>query len=212
MKVIVGLGNPGSRYDRTRHNAGFMVVDRLIARHASGETMRSRFGAGVIEARFAGEKCLLVKPITYMNRSGSPVAEAVNFYKLDPAGDLLVITDDVALAPGSIRMRASGGTGGHNGLGDIERALGTNAYPRLRVGIGAKPGFMDQADWVLSRFQEMEMGVIDPALERAADATETFVAEGATIAMNRFNSRERTDEPREDINPGWTGSGNENDN
>ncbi len=189
-----------------------MVVDRLIARHAPGEPMRSRFQSGVVEARVAGQKCLLVKPTTYMNRSGGPVAGAVHFYKLDPADDLLVITDDVALAPGSIRMRATGGTGGHNGLADIERALGTNAYPRLRVGIGAKPGFMDQADWVLSKFQEMEMGVIEPALERAADAAETFVAEGATIAMNRFNSRERTDEPRDDINPGWTGAGNEKDN
>jgi len=200
--VIVGLGNPGTRYERTRHNAGYVVADVLCSRHAPGEPVRSRFHAGVVEATVSGERCLVVKPTEYMNRSGRSVAEAVGFYKLDPSEDLLVVADDVALAPGSIRLRARGGTGGHNGLADIERALGTDGYPRLRVGVGAPPAFMDQADYVLGKFTDMEWGVVEPALERAGDAVELFVREGATAAMNRFNTKEKL--PGGDVHPGWT--------
>ncbi len=189
MKLIVGLGNPEKRYENTRHNAGFMVADCLARRHASSERVKARFRGDTLEAPIASIKCLLLKPMTYMNRSGPSVQEASSFYKIDPAADLLVITDDLALPVGAIRLRAKGGSGGHNGLSDISRVLASDDYPRLRVGIGAKPPFMDQADYVLSKFTELERDAINRAIERAADATETFVREGVEAAMNQFNEK-----------------------
>ncbi len=186
MKLIVGLGNPGAEYERTRHNAGFMAVDRLIARHAVGQPMRAKFHSGVVEAALPGAKCLLQKPTTYMNRSGLAVSEALRFYKLEPTEDLLVIVDDVALPVGAMRMRASGGDGGHNGLGDISRALGSVDYTRLRVGVGA-PGSVPQKDYVLRRFSQEQFEDLDPLLEKVADATELWAREGAESAMNQFN-------------------------
>ena len=189
MKLIVGLGNPGSQYEKTRHNAGFMVVDRLARRHFADQTPKGRFQGVVVEGAIGGERCVLLKPTTYMNRSGGSVAQAAGFYKIDVASDLLVIVDDVALPLGNIRIRMSGSAGGHNGLSDIQRALGTEAYPRCRIGIDARPGFMDQADYVLGRFTSEEMSVLEPALEKTADAAEVFVREGVTPAMNRFNTK-----------------------
>jgi len=191
MKLLVGLGNPGSGYLRTRHNVGFEVVDCLTSRHALGQPARGRFHAQTFDAMVAGEKCLLMKPTTYMNRSGLSVGEATHFFRLEAAQDVLVIVDDVALAPGSIRLRSKGGAGGHNGLADIERALGTSEYPRLRVGIGAPPGSMDQARYVLDRFNAEQWELVAPSIERAADATEKFVAEGIVAAMNEYNVREK---------------------
>ena len=195
MKLIVGLGNPGAEYDRTRHNAGFMAVDRLISRHAPTETMRAKFHAGVVEAALPGARCLLIKPTTYMNRSGQSVAEAARFYKLSH-DDVLVLVDDVALPVGAIRLRAGGGDGGHNGLADISRALGTPEFPRLRIGIGA-PGPVRQRDYVLRRFSATEMADLKPALERTADAAELWAAEGAESAMNRFNTKGSGFAPKE---------------
>lgn len=189
MKLIVGLGNPGLEYERTRHNVGFFAIDELARRHAAGQVARGRFHAALVECPIKGEKCILMKPNTYMNRSGLAVGEAVRFYKLEPASDLLVLVDDVALPTGSIRVRASGGAGGHNGLGDIERVLGSAAYPRLRIGIDRAPPMMAQADYVLGRFTEEEMGSITPAVGMSADAAEVFVESGVTAAMNRFNAR-----------------------
>jgi len=187
MKLVVGLGNPGAEYDRTRHNAGFMAIDRLVERHAAGQPARAKFHAAVTEAALPGAgKALLIKPTTFMNRSGLAVAEAVNFYKLDPAEDLLVIVDDVALPVGAIRLRAAGGDGGHNGLGDICRALATVDYARLRVGIDP-PGPVPQRDYVLRRFTPEQAEAMGPALDRAADAAELWAREGAEAAMNRFN-------------------------
>jgi PTH1 family peptidyl-tRNA hydrolase len=197
MKLIVGLGNPGKSYERTRHNAGAVAVDRLIDRHARGATSRGRFNSAVVEAPVTGMPCLLVKPTTYMNRSGAAVAEAVNFYKADPSKDLFVIVDDVALPPGALRIRPGGGAGGHNGLADIERALGTEAYARCRIGIGASPEFMDQADYVLGKFNEWDWAVVGPAIEKAADAAEVFVERGIDAAMNRFNVRPQKGEKDE---------------
>lgn len=188
MKLIVGLGNPGLSYERTRHNAGFMVVDRLARRHAPGATARGRFQSAVVEGRIGNEPCLFMKPTTYMNRSGGAVAEAVNFYKLDHSTDLMVISDDVALPCGSIRLRPGGGAGGHNGLTDVQRALGSDAYPRCRVGVDASPALIDQADYVLGRFTEEQWALVEPALERAADAVEIFVSRGMAVAMNQFNA------------------------
>jgi PTH1 family peptidyl-tRNA hydrolase len=203
MKLIVGLGNPGSQYERTRHNAGFMVVDRLIARHAPAEMARSKFGAAVVEARLpfvchkgdagetgaanADDRCLLMKPLSYMNRSGQAVAEAVRFYKLNPRADVMVLVDDIALPCGSIRLRPEGGAGGHNGLTDVERCLGTPDYPRLRIGVDP-PGIIPQADYVLGRFTEEQWKAVEPALVKAADACETWLKRGMDAAMNVHNA------------------------
>jgi PTH1 family peptidyl-tRNA hydrolase len=189
MKLIVGLGNPGPQYERTRHNAGFLAVDRLARRHMPGAIPKGRFNAALTDGAIAGERCILFKPTTYMNGSGAAVLQAVGFYKLDPAADLLVIVDDVALPTGFLRLRPAGSAGGHNGLADIERALGTETYARCRIGIDAAPPFMDQADYVLGRFTSEQWSAMDPALDRAADAAETFITSGITTAMNRFNSR-----------------------
>lgn len=202
MKLLVGLGNPGAQYEKTRHNAGFMVIDRLLKRHAEpGAVAKSRFEGLTYEASIRGERCILLKPTTYMNRSGRSVAAAVNFFKLDPKADLLVITDDVALPCGTIRVRAEGGPGGHNGLADVERALSTQSYPRLRVGVDASPAYMDQADYVLGRFTPEQEPVIAAALDRAADAAETFVAEGVVAAMNKFNAPPRPPKPPREPRP-----------
>lgn len=189
MKLIVGLGNPGLKYDKTRHNAGFLVVDRLARDYAAGETPRSQFNAATIEARVGGEKCLLMKPTTYMNRSGQSVGEAVRFYKLDPADDLIVAVDELAFPIGHIRVRAKGGTAGHNGLKDIDRILGGADYPRVRVGIGEKPAVMNQADWVLSQVTEDEWPDFESSINKAAKAVESVIRDGVDAAMNAFNER-----------------------
>lgn len=189
MKLLVGLGNPGAEYARTRHNAGFMAMDLLAQRHAPGQMPRSKFSALLLEAVVGGQRCLLMKPVTYMNRSGQAVAEACRFYKIDPVRDALVLVDDVALPCGTIRLKASGGAGGHNGLTDIARKLGSENYPRLRIGIDEKPPVMRLEDYVLGRFTEEQMDRLAPAIKLAADAAEKFAAEGIDAAMNEFNSR-----------------------
>lgn len=189
MKLLVGLGNPGADYVKTRHNAGFMAIDLLAARHGQGQTPRSKFNAMLLEAVVGGERSLLMKPVTYMNRSGQAVAEAARFYKLDPVRDVLVLVDDVALPCGTIRLKATGGAGGHNGLADITRKLGSENYPRLRIGIDEKPPVMRLEDYVLGRFTEEQMDRLTPALKLAADAAEVFAAEGIDAAMNKFNTK-----------------------
>ena len=202
MKLVVGLGNPGSQYARTRHNAGFMVVDRLAQRHAPGAVVKAKFGGDLIDASIAGERALLLKPMTYMNRSGQSVGEALRFYKLVPAEDLLVITDDLALPLGAIRIRGTGSPGGHNGLADISLKLGSDDYPRLRFGIDPKPPQMVQADYVLSRFTDDDQAALGPSLDKAAEAVECFLKDGLTRAMNRFNTKIRKTPPRQDAQPG----------
>ncbi len=201
MKLIVGLGNPGAQYDQTRHNAGFMVVDELARRFAAGEIARARFQGATVEARIAGEKCLLLKPTTFMNLSGRSVGEAVRFFKLEPAEDLLVLTDDLALPVGSIRLRAKGGTGGHNGLDDIDRALGGVPYARCRVGIGSVPKVMSQVDWVLSRFTPEELGDVQRSIVESTEAAECWVGEGIDTAMNKFNKRLPADTKKPQTHP-----------
>jgi peptidyl-tRNA hydrolase, PTH1 family len=194
MKMIVGLGNPGSQYAKTRHNAGFMVVDRVCAKHAPGAIAKARPNAAVTEATISNEKVLFVKPTAYMNRSGQPVADVLNFYKLDAAKDMMVVVDDFYLPTGTIRIKPGGGTGGHNGLADIQRCLGVDTYPRLRVGVGlqpsgGKPALMDQADFVLSRFADDEAEPLARSVDEAADAVVTFVSKGLAAAMNAHNGR-----------------------
>ena len=195
MKLIVGLGNPGSQYDKTRHNAGFLVVDALASRHASGQIAKARFNAVTLDAHIGAEKVLLMKPTTYMNLSGKAVGEAVRFYKLDPSEDLIVIVDDIALPVGHTRVRKNGGSGGHNGLSDIDRVLGGDGYMRVRLGVGQVPKLMNQSDWVLSRFMSEEREDIERGILRAADATECILDEGVVKAMNTFNTKLKKPKP-----------------
>jgi PTH1 family peptidyl-tRNA hydrolase len=188
VKLVVGLGNPGPEYEGTRHNVGFDVLDRLARRWAPGAPARSRFHGAIVEARLDEHHVLLLKPLTYVNRSGQSVAEAVRFYKLDPGEALLVVVDDAALPCGAIRLRPSGSAGGHNGLGDVEEKLGTDAYARLRIGIDA-PGAVPQKDYVLGKFRPDQRTAVEPALEAAVAATDCWVREGIATTMNRFNRR-----------------------
>ena len=188
MKLIVGLGNPGPEYDHTRHNVGFVVLDRLARRFAPGAIARSKFQGATVDANIGDEKVVLLKPLTYMNRSGQSTSEAVNFFKLNPNDDVLVIVDDVALPCGTIRLRADGSAGGHNGLIDIEQKLGTNAYARLRIGIDA-PGPIPQKDYVLGRFREDQLPLLESAIEDAVNASLLWCTRGMTEAMNRFNRK-----------------------
>lgn len=210
MKMIIGLGNPGPQYAKTRHNAGFLVIDRLLRAFAPGAPAKARFNAACVDASVGGERCLLLKPTTYMNRSGQSVAEAVRFYKIALA-DVLVIVDDIYLPVGALRLRPGGGDGGHNGLEDLQRALGSDAYPRLRVGVGlrpdgGKPPFMDQADFVLAKMSEEDEPYYADGLDKAAKAAEAFASKGLAAAMNTFNTRPdapvRPKRPRpEGLNP-----------
>jgi peptidyl-tRNA hydrolase, PTH1 family len=197
MKVIVGLGNPGREYAGTRHSVGFEVIDRLAARvgwiaraEEFDRLARSRFdGLAMDGAAGSGQeqRLLLLKPMTYMNRSGGAVRAAIDFYRLEPA-QVLVVLDDLALPVGRIRLRSGGSSGGHNGLRDIEQALGTNGYPRLRIGIDPPPQFVPGKDYVLGRFTEAQRQAIEPALDHAADAAMVWIEQGIEPAMNRFNA------------------------
>lgn len=190
MKLVVGLGNPGPEYDRTRHNVGFEVVDRLARRFGdpSNDVARNRFSGLVLEASIDGEKVLLLKPLTFMNLSGKSVAEAIRFYKMDPKEDLMVVVDDTAVECGALKVKPGGGAGGHNGLGDVSRLLGTDAWPRLRIGID-KPGPIPLHNYVLGRFSPDQKPLVDTALDLAVDAVSTWVGEGLEATMNRFNRK-----------------------
>ncbi|MCC7035123.1 MAG: aminoacyl-tRNA hydrolase [Acidobacteria bacterium] len=203
MKLVVGLGNPGAEYRETRHNVGFQVVDEL-ARRWGVDQWRESFEALAAKTAWNGEPVLLSKPLTFMNLSGRSVASLVHFYKVDPA-DLLVVADDVALPLGRLRARRGGSDGGHNGLRSVAQSLGTQAFPRLRIGVGrgdvqaadgrivARP---DMAGHVLGRFRPDEREAISAAILRAADASELFVAEGIERVMNAFNAGSDAKEAR----------------
>ena len=184
--LIVGLGNPGEKYENTRHNVGFQVVDELAERQRA-PIQKLKFKALTNLLTISGEKVLVMKPVTYMNLSGEAVRPAADFYKLPPER-ILVISDDVALAAGRLRIRAKGSAGGHNGLKSIIQHLGTDQFPRLRVGVGQKPHpDYDLADWVLGKFQGEDKKAMDAAIQRAADGVECLLKEGLDRAMNRFN-------------------------
>ena len=185
MKLVVGIGNPGVEYDRTRHNVGFDVLDRVARRLAPGEVARARFKGATLEADLDGEKVMLLKPTTFVNRSGEAVGEAVRFYKLDLT-DLLVVVDDTALPCGRLRFRPSGGDGGHNGLRNITSHLGGGDWCRLRIGIDS-PGSVPLSSYVLGAFRPDQADDIEQGLDRAADATELWLRRGLDAAMNAFN-------------------------
>jgi PTH1 family peptidyl-tRNA hydrolase len=184
FKLVVGLGNPGSKYEGTRHNIGFEVVDRL-AEGGSGARFSKKFEGQFAEVEIDFRRVLLLKPETFMNLSGRSVVPALRFYKLEPA-DLLVICDDLNLPLGKLRIRKGGSDGGQKGLRDISAQLGTDEYARLRVGIGDR-GPIDAADFVLSRFKSADRPLMDDALIVATQAVAVWVAQGADAAMNRFN-------------------------
>lgn len=190
MYLITGLGNPGKQYERTRHNMGFDTIDELVDRHripGSGIQHKAMYGKGMI----AGEKVILAKPLTYMNLSGDSVREFINYYKMDPETELIVIYDDIDLEPGQIRIRKKGSAGGHNGMKSIISQIGTQNFYRVKVGVGAKPAGWDLADYVLGRFSTKEREEADKAIEEAADAVEVILGEGIDAAMNKYNAKKK---------------------
>lgn len=184
--LVVGLGNPGAKYEHTRHNMGFLTVD-LLAEKAGIKLNKVKFKSAYNILSFAGCKCLVMKPQTYMNLSGEAVREAVQFYKI-PTGHVLVIYDDVSLPVGKLRVRPTGSAGGHNGIKNIIAHLGTDVFPRVKVGVGAPshPDY-DMVDWVIGSFSAQEKKIVDEALDRALDAAECIISRGVTEAQNRFN-------------------------
>ncbi len=186
MYIIVGLGNPGKKYEGTRHNMGFDVIDRLVYKNnipCSGSKFHSVYGTGMIGT----QKVVLAKPLTYMNLSGTAVRELIDFYKIDPESELIVISDDIDLEPGRIRIRKQGSAGGQNGLRHIVQCLGTQKFIRIRVGTGGKPEGWELADWVLSRFTMDDRALVDDAIVRAADAVAAICTDGIDKAMNVYN-------------------------
>ncbi len=188
MKLIVGLGNPGPEYANTRHNAGFMLIDRLAMQFHVGDPIsaRMKFHSQALDGTILGEKVLLLKPQTYMNKSGLAVGEAMQFYKIEPQ-DLMVLVDDIYLPVGKIRLRPDGGAGGHNGLRDIERVLSGPVYPRMRIGVDP-PGLQKQVDYVLGRFTKEQEPKLDDALHLGCDAIVCWLKNGLPKAMSLFNS------------------------
>ncbi len=184
--LIVGLGNPGREYRNNRHNIGFMLLDRLVDRHGLPGFTRRQGRALVTSGLLAGCPVVLAKPQTYMNLSGQAVGGLVRFYNL-PLERLLVCFDDIDLHPAVLRLRPEGGSAGHNGMRSIIDNLGTDAFPRLRLGVGRPPGVKAAASYVLNNLRPDEIELFDLALDRAADAVECFVQEGLVTAMNRFN-------------------------
>lgn len=186
MYIIAGLGNPSAKYEKTRHNVGFDVIDVLAGKYNINVTEkknRALCGTGII----AGQKVLLVKPQTYMNLSGESIGAILNFYKLDPASQLIVIYDDISLTPGKLRIRRKGSAGGHNGIKSIIAHAGSQDFARIKIGVGEKPEGWDLADYVLGRFSKEERSQVEEAMKDAADAVALMVSGEMDKAMNRYN-------------------------
>ena len=187
MYIIVGLGNPTSKYEKTRHNVGFDVIDAIADKYSirvENAKHKALCGTGIIE----GEKVLLMKPVTFMNLSGEAVIDAVNFYKCDSETELIVIYDDISMEPGRLRLRRKGSAGGHNGIKNIIAHLGSDKFPRIKIGVGAKPDGWDLADYVLGHFSPQDRKFIDEAITRSVDAVSTIIGSSFDQAMNLFNS------------------------
>lgn len=183
--LIVGLGNPGRQYDKTRHNAGFMVVDRL-AQELGGKFKKGRGAYEISDGRWNEASVLLAKPLTFMNNSGMAVAELVRYYQID-ISRLLIVSDEIDLTFGRIRLRPQGSAGGHNGLSSIIQYLNTTSFARLRIGIGTEFAKRDMVDFVLSRFSRNEQEELDPVLATSVGAVLSFIGDGIDTAMNLYN-------------------------
>ncbi len=184
--IIVGLGNFGMEYNETRHNAGFMAVDRLVKKNGF-DISKVKFKSKTGETLINGKRCLVLKPTTYMNNSGEAVADAMNFYKI-PIENVIVIYDDISLEPGKLRIRRKGSDGGHNGIKSIIALTGSDEFPRIKIGIGKKPNpKYNLADWVLSKFSEGDKKALEPALENAVDSLNYIVEGNIDKAMNLYN-------------------------
>ena len=190
MFVIVGLGNPGKKYENTRHNVGFMAIDALAEKYGISVTEKKHkalCGTGVIE----GVKVMLVKPQTFMNLSGESVGDVINFYKLDPEEEMLVIYDDISLAPGNIRIRRKGSAGGHNGIKSLISHLGTQGFMRIKIGVGEKPSGWDLADYVLGHFTEEDISKIKEIMPDVISAAGLMAQGDVAKAMNDFNAKKQ---------------------
>lgn len=188
MYIIVGLGNPDRQYQNTRHNIGFEVVDAIAKKNQI--TIGERKHKAIIGRGYVGgQKAVLVKPQTYMNLSGESVRQVIDFYKIEEKSELIVISDDVSLEPGQIRIRKKGSAGGHNGLKNIILHLGHDEFQRVKMGVGEKPEGYDLADYVLGHFPKEEREIMDESIMRAADAVEVMITQGADAAMNLYNKK-----------------------
>jgi peptidyl-tRNA hydrolase, PTH1 family len=187
MKAVVGLGNPGPEYAATRHNAGWWLVDHLADVWGLGR-FRKDGNAAVVTGRVGAFPVRLVKPITYMNRSGAALGPLLRATGFEPSRDLLVVVDDVALEPGRVRFRAAGSPGGHNGLKSVQSVLGSQVYPRLRIGVGTKPSAWDLADWVLSVMPRADREAVVDRFGDLVDGVEIWMRDGVEAAMNRYNT------------------------
>lgn len=185
--LIVGLGNPGPKYEFTRHNAGFLCID-LLAQQLGVRIDRIKFKSVVADVAIEGRRCILMKPQTFMNNSGEAVRDAANFYKIPPE-HIIILFDDISLPPGKLRIRRKGSDGGHNGIKSILYLLGSDQFPRVKLGVGTKPHpDYDLADWVLSTFQKDEFPLMKEAMEKACEAVPLLVREETDRAMNLYNS------------------------
>ena len=190
MFIIAGLGNPDRQYEGTRHNVGFDVIDRIAEKYniaVDTKKHRAYIGKGIIR----GQKVILAKPQTYMNLSGESIRSLVDYYKIDEENELLVIYDDISLDVGQLRIRAKGSAGGHNGIKNIIAHLGTQVFPRIKVGVGEKPKGYDLADYVLGHFLKAEKELMDEGYDSAVRAAELIVSGEITEAMNEFNRRKK---------------------
>lgn len=188
MYLIAGLGNPGKEYENTRHNVGFDVIDALAEKYNINVLElkhKAMIGRGYIE----GQKAVLVKPLTFMNLSGESLRDVVDYYKVDVSQELIVVSDDISLPPGQLRVRKKGSAGGHNGLKNIIRMLETENFQRIRMGVGEKPKNYDLADWVLGRFNKEERATVEEAAAKAVRAVALMLTEGVDAAMNEFNCK-----------------------
>jgi PTH1 family peptidyl-tRNA hydrolase len=188
MKLVVGLGNPGKKYDGTRHNVGFATVDLVAGRHHLTWESAPR-GIDAVSTKWLNGGAVFAKPLTFMNLSGQAIVGLLQFYKID-VSDLLVIVDEAQLETGRLRARPSGSAGGHNGLKSVIEALGTEAFPRLRIGVGRGDARRDLADHVLGKIEAAEQPTIEEAVKRAADAAQMFITDGILAVMNTFNRKD----------------------
>lgn len=188
MYIIAGLGNPTKQYENTRHNAGFCVIDYLSEKYnipVKQAGYKALYGSGYIE----GQKVILLKPQTFMNLSGESIRACIDLYKIDSEEELIVIYDDISLAPGKLRVRGKGSAGGHNGIKNIILHTGSQKFPRVRVGVGEKPAEYDLADYVLGHFSKEDQKLMDEAFKEAADAAVTIMTEGLDSSMNKYNGK-----------------------